>query len=343
MNITDRKFGIEIEFVGATRDAVNQLVNSKGVRCRVEGYNHTTKTHWKIVTDASVNGGGEMVSPILQGQSGLEQLSKVCEALQEAGARVNVQCGLHVHLDARDLTVKEIGTIYDRYAKYEEQIDLCLPRSRRNSRWCESTKRHATNVKQATSKTEQARVTGRYRKINLTNLGTTGSLEFRQHSGTIEFRKIGHWLAFLMQFVAKSQEVANGGLQTASIARNAWMGPLREQLKGLGWELKHKRFSSNWGLTSPHGDTAIIRWGVIEDWLTNGQPQTTRTVEQWAKKRTVTTDDAIDFIEEMLGLNRESILEMARPLRDAVEDNGWLDGVDTHTAEWLNQRQQELN
>ena len=44
--------------------------------------------------------GVEIVSPVLRGREGLEQVRQVAALLQELGARVNRTCGLHVHVGA---------------------------------------------------------------------------------------------------------------------------------------------------------------------------------------------------------------------------------------------------
>ncbi len=42
--------------------------------------NHDLRPHWKLVTDSSLNGNDtfELVSPILEGEDGLEKLERVC-------------------------------------------------------------------------------------------------------------------------------------------------------------------------------------------------------------------------------------------------------------------------
>ena len=44
MEYTNRKFGIEIEFVGACKYEVAEAINAAGVDCEVEYYNHTTRS-----------------------------------------------------------------------------------------------------------------------------------------------------------------------------------------------------------------------------------------------------------------------------------------------------------
>ena len=80
---TQRRFGVEIEFVGVNRDELARAISAQGIDCVVEGYNHRTQSHWKIVTDASC--GYEMDSPILQGESGFFDLKVVMDTMTGMG------------------------------------------------------------------------------------------------------------------------------------------------------------------------------------------------------------------------------------------------------------------
>ena len=124
----ERTFGIEIEFTTASRETVARLMRQKGLLAEVEGYNHFTRGHWKLITDSSC--GFELVSPILKGRDGLNQLKLATEALAEAGAKVDRRCGLHVHHDINDLDAKQAANIYALYIKLEKTIDSFLPKSR---------------------------------------------------------------------------------------------------------------------------------------------------------------------------------------------------------------------
>ena len=73
----NRNFGIEIEAYNCTRERLARELTAAGIRVEVEGYNHTDHTdHWKLVTDSSLSGNNtfELVSPILHGEQGLENV-----------------------------------------------------------------------------------------------------------------------------------------------------------------------------------------------------------------------------------------------------------------------------
>ena len=64
------KFGVEIEAYNCTMAKLSRELRDAGIRISVEGYNHTTQDHWKLVTDGSLHGENtfELVSPILSGK-----------------------------------------------------------------------------------------------------------------------------------------------------------------------------------------------------------------------------------------------------------------------------------
>ena len=224
----ERTFGVEIEFTTASRQEVARLMNAKGVDTYVEGYNHTTKSHWKVITDNSC--GFELVSPPLKGREGLEQLKKACEALNEAGAKVDSKCGLHVHHDINDYNAKQIANIFAIYVKLETTIDSLVPISRRasNNTFCRSLFRGKSQqvildkLKKVNSLDDIKNIWHtRYVKVNFQSYIKYGTIEFRQHSGTIEFEKIYNWILLTQQMVdisatpvQKTYKAENDNLQS---------------------------------------------------------------------------------------------------------------------------------
>src|SRR5210317_2132039 len=108
-NLNNKKFGVEIEFVNASTREVAEAINAAGVAAVLEGYNHVTRRHWKVTTDCTVTTGGyslgsgegfggEVVSPVLEGDAGLAELKAVLDAMNAVNRMgVDVRCGLHVH------------------------------------------------------------------------------------------------------------------------------------------------------------------------------------------------------------------------------------------------------
>ena len=50
------KFGIEIEAYNCNMERLARELREAGIHVAVEGYNHTTRDHWKLVTDSSLQG-----------------------------------------------------------------------------------------------------------------------------------------------------------------------------------------------------------------------------------------------------------------------------------------------
>ena len=342
--ITDRIFGIEIEFFGVDHRVLASAIRDKGVDCHVEGYNHQTRSHWKIVTDASLSGrnSGEVVSPKLQGRLGLSQLKKVCEALKEVNAQVNRTCGLHVHLNSTDMTVGEIINVFDRYAHNEQQIDSMMPVSRRNSRWCGNCVKGT--FANDNTKRSVANGLGRYYKVNLTNIDSRGSIEFRQHSGTTDFEKISKWLSFLMQFVEVSR--------TAQTAKNRFYHYFRLILENAGYTVTYDRTTDSW-LANRQGDFGIAhtcyftRDEIRQVYGINKGVKRTRlndimrfrAVQLFKEKNVrIFRDPNVCMVYGQINYDYSaSDLNTSEPMSADTTTN-WLQGIDSQVTEYIQSR-----
>lgn len=219
----NRRFGVEIEAHGVAKNRVAQQLRAAGIEVEIEGYNHTTRSTWKLVTDGSLNGENtfELVSPILQGQAGLEELEKVCTVLESLNVKINKSCGLHIHFDATQIGLDQTKNLLFNYAKMEEAIDSFMPQSRRGSgnTYCKSLRGYESRIDTATSISGLARTVfrnDRYFKVNMQAYERHQTIEFRQHSGTVEFKKIANWVTFLHNLVeySKTKRVENPTFET---------------------------------------------------------------------------------------------------------------------------------
>lgn len=210
---TGRKFGVEIEYIGDNH-SVEREMTARGLICNVEGYNHQIRRNtWKIVTDASVSGGYELVSPPLSGQDGLNQLEKACEALAAGGARVSRACGLHVHHDVSDLDAPAFGRLARGWSRNQSATDRLVAASRRSSQWAQPLEEHEVRHIEALASMEdqvvRSHLSGyrinRYRSLNVACYPRYGTVEIRQHQGTLNFKKIAAWMAYGQAFIAAAQ------------------------------------------------------------------------------------------------------------------------------------------
>lgn len=227
-----RTFGVEIEAYGVPREVLLAELRAQGLEAEGEGYNHATRPHWKIVSDSSVQGqhAFELVSPVLRGYEGLEDLARACRALRLTGARVNRSCGLHVHFGARDMSIQHLRQVVRNYLVLEASIDSLMPTSRRgdNNAYCASllrgrSRQHAEGAILAAATTEDlsaaANGGSRYHKVNLQSFFRHGTIEFRQHSASTDFEKISFWVKFLNNLIDFSaQGLVTPGLPVANFA-----------------------------------------------------------------------------------------------------------------------------
>ena len=206
----DRKFGVEIEAYGIEKEVLARALRAEGINCQVENYNHTTGSSWKIVSDGSLEGSNtfELVSPILEGIEGLNNLEIVCRVLEAKHVKINKTCGLHVHFDAELINLQQIKNTLINYAKLEGEIDNFMPMSRRGNTntYCKSIIGYEERIERAVTLDKLINTFGsRYFKVNLQSYRRHRTIEFRQHSGTVEFLKISNWILFLHNLVSYSK------------------------------------------------------------------------------------------------------------------------------------------
>lgn len=203
-------FGVEIECYNVIRTNLIEKGTRKGLSVRSEGYNHSDNQHYyKIVSDGSLTGNdtNEVVSPILQGNDGLNSLQRLCEALNEIDAKVNRSCGLHVHIGAANMTDKHYLNIIKNYQRLEALVDSFMPLSRRanNNGFCRSLQ--GFDFSRCTTKRDvYDMMNSRYYKINGHAYFRHQTIEFRQHSGTTDYTKISMWIQFLAALVKYSEK-----------------------------------------------------------------------------------------------------------------------------------------
>lgn len=205
--VTLRQFGVEVECVGASRAAIIRECGQRGLAIFSEAYNHRDGGNHKIVSDASIRGenGNEVVTrPLYE----LEELRILLDALKAAGARVNKSCGLHIHIDAADLNIVQAVNIINNYYYLRHLINSSLPASRANNRYCQ-VKSYADLVGRdnwyLTLDAFVDAVCDRYVAVNIRAYKRHGTIEFRQHQGSLNFAKIKDWILFLQSLYEWSE------------------------------------------------------------------------------------------------------------------------------------------
>ena len=227
-----RTFGVEIEVTTSLRyhaleTAINAEFQARGINqtCNYMGYSHETMRQWKIVPDGSVRG-WEVVSPPMSGFNGKAEIEAVCKALQSIEVSVDRSTGLHVHHDAADLTGRQIGAVVTTYAANQSVINYMVSPSRRGNGYGASLNYNVvTNNgrdKFGTVFNHNSRIDAerkilsrlgrygstRYNAVNLVALRDHGTIEFRQHQGSIDATKIWNWVVFTQSMMEASKEIS---------------------------------------------------------------------------------------------------------------------------------------
>lgn len=216
---TLRKFGIEIEcgHTGndgyATAAALSAIPGVSATRASYSSQNYTV---WQVKPDGSLSipGAQEIVSPTLPGtEHSIALVRAVAAALEDTGYRVNRSCGLHVHLDASDLSRRECAAIAWRYNLLQDSLKSFLPRSRWDGSniYAQFASSSAlTKIWAAAQDPNTAAYwthTERYVAVNLEHAHKSRSerrIEFRQAAGTVNPDKIIGWYKFLCEFIAET-------------------------------------------------------------------------------------------------------------------------------------------
>ena len=265
----DRTFGVEIELLSnmgheMLSHVLTEKLSSKGMSFRQASWNDRSN-RWRVKSDSSLSAprgyvGVEIVSPVLQGQEGYDQLENLLNELANINLRasqlgeqptfkINATCGLHVHWGVSDWRIKHFRNLFKRYCKFENAIDQIMPNSRRrnNGRYCESVvdrfySSHSVECMQMeetfkeidstrSARRLQQRVGTRYVKLNIESFWTHGTVEFRHHSGTFDLQKITAWL-FLTGSMVKAADKMRS-IRAGSVCPEKMTNKFGMMFKGL--------------------------------------------------------------------------------------------------------------
>ena len=234
-------FGIEIETSGVSYPNVQRALRDAGIK----GFE--AKPDGTPSVDAEI-----VLPPMADCQIAWEYVADVCRVLDRIGCRINRSCGLHVHVGNAPLSDETTAAQYTgssiaykertgrfhtnhgapfdaaavrdimiRYSDQQDVINSMLPRSRTHNRYCQPLNQRQLESASTISDLNH----GKFYAINLQTWGN-GTIEFRQHSGTIEADKIKSWVKFILNLInwTMTERVTDG---TRTIVQTTPVDPFR--------------------------------------------------------------------------------------------------------------------
>ena len=175
--------------------------------------------------DGSIDGehGCEYISKPMNGDQLFHEIDEMGDYLWNEGYHMNRSCGLHIHIDARDLFYKELKGIMLVIKSFEDTIFNILPKSRSKTNWCKKLPMTKESIMQIHSDSDfiaswydycgeypsmDKYNDSRYHGLNLHARVYLGTIEFRYHSGTNNKTKIKNWITICQSIVQKGIEIS---------------------------------------------------------------------------------------------------------------------------------------
>lgn len=212
----------EPEFEGDSTHLVNSKIRI-GIEVEAErvfdfGLPDDLRQYWNITEDGSLKDhGAEFVfSSPLRGASVVTALNLLEEYLTDIAAVCNGRTGLHVHMDARNMSTEQLTTLAVLYTLTERPLFSFAGADRLNNVFCrpvtESTEigvfKHLFNSVAEDDFRDAFSSAHKYSALNIASIRSLGSIEFRHHYGTYNAKRIILWLNILMSLYNKAVEVA---------------------------------------------------------------------------------------------------------------------------------------
>ena len=270
-------YGVEAEFFGMYQDTAVDLLRTVGLRADNDGYHHRPTEYWRVTDDGSVsNEGCELVSPILNiAPPHMEDTNKAVTVIRSNGGTVDRSCGLHVHHSVRGKDVEDIAQTVAHYALFQRRINELLPGSRHAAGYAraidqpEQWYNDITARDSMTSLINASHTWGRYHAVNMNALMDHGTLEFRQHSGTLNGVKINSWVRFTraLMDISKFSRYQDIVAQYGSMQSAQSDITLDDMLNILMLPARVRKFYMDRAeaLRQHNGDTEDIQAGVDSD------------------------------------------------------------------------------
>jgi hypothetical protein len=184
-----------------------------------------SNTEWGCVYECSTPG-REFISPILQGDEGFAEIKVMCDIAEEHRWRVDHSCGLHVHIDARDLSSEQLLQVAYAYRRSYPLWKKFVGDQRSNNSMCGSPQYSASDIREAEHVEDFVEGRDRFEYVNLRSYLSHGSIEIRAYRGSLSTREICNWVALHARFVDAVKDLTYDEIDVAlgAITRRNWVG-----------------------------------------------------------------------------------------------------------------------
>lgn len=303
LSLRDLRYGVEIETIGQTRQAVAVAIQSVvGGNVRYVGGTYDAwevqaadfRT-WKVMTDSSLSAErsrqAEVVSPILR-YDDLKAFQEIVRTIRRAGAKVDASCGIHVHVDAsafdgrtlgnlaklvykqEPLILKALGVAERRLASYTKPIDPEL---------IAKIERHRPRSKDDLSRlwygydcpAPRHYDSTRYHGLNLHNVWYRGTVEFRWFEATLHAGKVKAYVQFALALAAKALASRGASSQRRTLNPESARYDFRCFLLRLGFIGEEFATARQHLLAPLGGDSAFKRGRPMADAAETPSPSAT--------------------------------------------------------------------
>ena len=170
--------------------------------------------------DGSITG-REFVTPHpIDGDDGLNAIRVFCALARSLNWTVNNDCGYHLHINARDLTLQQRKMVALAYLRTEDIWARFVPDSRVENTYCKPLDYCADEVLaiETESDWESFCNVSRYRWFNVAAYPVHGSFEIRLHTGTLNASKVCNWVKAHLRFVDWARNASAEALEGLDFA-----------------------------------------------------------------------------------------------------------------------------
>lgn len=160
----------------------------------------TDHTQFSGKADGTIDG-KEFVSEVLNGDEGLEEITKLCKFAGQHDWTVDAKCGFHAHFDAGDLNDDQRKAVAIAYKLTYNAWSSFVSKSRRANDYAGPSEFEVADCANATSFTDWADSQDRYQWMNFSAYTKHGTFECRMHSGTLNASKVRNWVVAHVRFI----------------------------------------------------------------------------------------------------------------------------------------------